>query len=163
MLKFCMTRIDVKIEVISVFIGGTDFMSYSLFFIWNPLGNPSTCHLAVVEMYQICRYIIIITQIVFCWDDRACHYSDITWASMHFNSLANSQFFQQHVQANNKEHSKAGHYCRFMWREWCSHTGGFSTQRASYVESISMSWYHHDITGLVVNYGISNTYVLEIR
>ena len=140
-----MTRIDVKIEVISVFIGGTDFMSYSLFFIWNPLGNPSTCHLAVVEMYQICRYIIIITQIAFCWDDRACHYSDITWALVHFNSLSNSQFFQQHVQANIKEHSKAGHYWHLMWREWCSHwwipyTKGQLCGKHFHV--MISSWYH---------------------
>ena len=63
-------------------------------------------------------------------------------APYHLKFLATLLFFQQQFQAKNKGNIKASHYWPFC-EENPSVTGGFSSQRVSNLESISMSWFHH--------------------
>ena len=60
------------------------------------------------------------------------------------NALATRLFFQQIVWTNNKtKHQRS--VLLALFEGYLPMTSGFPSQRASNVESIYMSWYHHEI------------------
>ena len=72
------------------------------------------------------------------------YYSDVTWASLHLKPLAAQLFVQKLVWVNTKDNVKAPHSWLFFEGN-PPVTVGFPSQRASNVESVSMSLHLHAV------------------
>ena len=75
------------------------------------------------------------------WTSYSNH-SPVTWASWHLKSPANGLFVQQSVLANLKGNTKPALLALYEGNPPV--TSGFPSQRASNMESICISWCHHE-------------------
>ena len=97
---------------------------------FNVIGLP-TPHLLSLILFNGCCMIHNVP---------AMHISGVSLTLVVLKSPANRRFVQKSIQVNNKEIINDPHYWPLC--EWNTPvTGGFSSQRASYAESVAISWH----------------------